>query len=376
MSILLELISNAVTSQSLAFPASLPCPLSLWTDEILPRYGSHVRRLEIYTPDLRLTSPGHVPDPTDFHDTSHWWPPHEEDRLHGQDIASVLDRCPNILELKVLFPDYSLGHGLNHEDEEAFDQRLQGIALHLYKSISQLTKLQNLRLDNFSLHPICQHILVPLISGLPLLKSLYLWGFEAFDSEEDCKSIGYHISQLKHLTQLALEETSFVVGSWYGFNWSGSLTDISVSFDYHYTLHPLELLYLVDQMAPNLEKLKFSYFDGDEELLDSISLSQHRRMTHPEYVPHLTELKCGTTNKEVLHTLITCKKLQKLTWYLYGDSDKLSFLTSALSHNFWPALKFIDIKGMLSEHNTREDVIKLKEQCSKTHIKLVFTKRP
>ncbi|KAG0151940.1 hypothetical protein CROQUDRAFT_103296 [Cronartium quercuum f. sp. fusiforme G11] len=415
----------------LKFPTDLSVPLSLWTEEILPRHGAHVRRLTLLITEVALRVPWHLAYQTNFYDNTYSNPSSNLDiPISPQAIICLLQKCPNITELKLEFPEVDeefnadgvespLGSAgapgwpngpateIEHDAEDALaaeigqdadigfefeppaqngpapvwhpavndehNQRIYVFMLHLSPFIARLTKLRHLELQDFSGCCSSHHAIIPLIAHLPLLESLSCVGFLGPGNAQDHVSLGHHIAQLKHLSQLTLKYNSSLNSSWCRLSWPLLLSDVSIGIEHPTSITPVECLQLVQHFSPNLTKFELTY--RDERLLPSSTIASQWALEQPLNLPKLTDLRLQTSSMAIIANFMNCQALESLTYSCFSNPLNLPLLLDTLSHDCWPELKFINLEGPSAPGSIPDHRSTLETRCRAAHIKLTVVSR-
>lgn len=141
---------------------------------------------------------------------------------------------------------------------------------------------------------------------------------EGFEEEEDCESLGYHISRLQNLKQLSLDDMPHAITSWKEFSWPASLAVANMRTG---LMQPHSFLLIINQIAPNLRKLRLSC----SEYLGRAPPREHQWKTEDSLkLPNFTELECCSKYINILNNFTTCKALEKLTWVGSWRSERPS----------------------------------------------------
>lgn len=361
------------SQQSLIFPTSLSVPLSLWTKEILPKHGSLVQKLTVKMSAEVLAVPWHSSFQTDFHDNTYslWLiPTTGQQPISPQGMTSMVEQCPNIVELVLQFP--SIGYDCNNDlssDHEDHHRNTYSYVLNMSPLISGLAKLRHLGLEDYADCPVAcraEQVIIPLISCLPLLESLSCKGFRRIESDYEAKSLAIHVSQLEHLSRIDLCYNRFPDKFWLQVPWSGLLTDVSLVGT---GLSITELNLLVHKLAPNLNKLKCAFdtyigeFEGQQSWLDKNLFN----------LPRLANLTVDLEDRtaKFISAFRDCKALQRLTYISRYDPPSCSMLLDFLSRNFWPLLTFIKIQNTEHYIIPPQELVKMEQYCKRAKIQLV-----
>lgn len=287
--------------------------------------------------------------------------------MSPQGVISVLERCPNIRHLKLDFPEREPTD--SEQDNATYAELVHRFVLRLTPAISRLAKLQHLELNEAESTSLPGSVIIALIANLPLLESLEFHGVEAPVDAQVSESLGFHISQLKRLSRLALWYNSAVDHTWLRSSWPLLLTDLSLAHNPNLT--PTNIHPFINHIAPNVTKLEYGWNDrylGIDLSLKSIKLPSFQ-------LEHLTELTL-LAEMRLLAMFRDCKALVRLTHHCYDHkaSDNCLLLVNVLSPNPWPLLKIIELQGWVgfTEKIIPNSRMHLERHCKQIHVQLLI----
>ncbi|KAH9811462.1 hypothetical protein DFH28DRAFT_982242 [Melampsora americana] len=220
--------------KTISFPTPLPIEIDLWTEEILPKHGSHVKSLSIHLSEsclmsssklstqilydnvIRCPNDCDIPKPEEFESRIC--------KLSPISVLQILSQCVNVDTITIYFPNSPKPYQAQHA---------QNLETLLIPSLKRLHQLRNLNLSTSSDFSYREQISSRIVSHLPLLESFSFVGkptrLRSFPSiPTDPVMLSLDLSRLPNLRELDLSLSHFVDSRWVQHSWSNRLTDLSL----------------------------------------------------------------------------------------------------------------------------------------------------
>lgn len=303
-------------------------PLDLWSNVIIPKYGSHIQSLKVVLSGKELQELSHPSHAREYSQSS---PTYFNQGVTPQWVVFLLGSLPSLRHFELSIPRR------DPKQKPNYRKALQLLSLGLASAALELKTLTNLGLIDSMLCCAAQDIAIPLITGSPLLESVSIVGFEETDYKEEL--IGYHLSQLKNLSRIRLMLQNYLGKTWSVHTWPQCLTELMILHVRWAT--PIELWKLINQIAPNLTKLTYQF---------NMEFSNHNQLMQPDWMnthtfnlPSLIELdlKIMEEDRDMIIAFRGCKNIQKLLYRFGTGPCDGNFLFNMISNKVWPALNSV-----------------------------------
>ncbi|EGG08434.1 uncharacterized protein MELLADRAFT_104805 [Melampsora larici-populina 98AG31] len=359
--------------RKLQFPTSLPAQMSLWTEHILPRQGTHVHSLSVGFSPMRGGSPYNEYTENDpFYDNRTLDFAYDRKELISAKNAKLLiERCPNISALTILcgYVDNDLG-------------RTESSLLDVVSMLSSLQQFRHLKViaGGFQIK-LMNEFALKAVSSLPLLETLMCGGAKAPGNQQKLGygSFGLSLSKLKSLSRLHLYQFEDMNDKWRLFNWPKTLTHLTLQ--QCGALLPSSVCQIIPHIAPHLTYLELDL--AYEKFDDAWHVDQSWDPQSSLILPFLTNLKLSTRNAFLLLNFRDCKSLRYLQW-TYRTLTHCQSLNEILFKAYWPHLGKIDIAPCFYLHPLHEfgstayedQLATLEKNCKQASIEVTIHSRP
>ncbi|KAG0152099.1 hypothetical protein CROQUDRAFT_35766 [Cronartium quercuum f. sp. fusiforme G11] len=357
------------------FPTSLPIPIDLWTEGILPREGLNVRSLSIkLASGIVLTPNDREPNAIDFDNIALDCNNFNRGRISPWNATKLLIQCPNLHELKVeldietfTFDDHgvcAMG-GMSQ-----FNTFIVGIS----PLLSKMTALRHITWDGGAMGSTTESCLITMLKSLPWLESVSCKRLTRARKQQDEKqSLGFHLAQLKFLKKLSLYSVTSVDESWCLHSWPNHITHLEICWCREVSLKLAHQL--IDRLAPNLTSLTLGIHekDGHNEKLKPDD-SAHS-IQEPFVLPTLTALALRDESIHLLPLFRDCNRLNRLDCNISGEKHWALF-QRVIDDLPWPQLQYLKLIRNIDRRSTiiidEQDWKRMWELCLRKGIRLIL----
>lgn len=300
--------------------------MHLWTEDLLPKHGAHVKSLSLII-SKNCSGPDDFVEHDPFYDNLSPEFAHDQiEFLSPNNVRGLIRQCPNLSALKI-------GYGFTEEPQYA--SGTEAFLLDLFSILKNPRQLRCLELGGQYSMQFATQFSRNIVTSLPFLESLAMDGFTASRDERKLGdgSFGSNLSELKFLSQLHLSGIVDIGVDWCLYDWSKRITDLSIRNCGN--LSPSSAHQIVQYLAPNLKKLKleFSYKPHDA----TWEIDPNWTSENCFCLPYLTELELSPRNALFLESFKDCKSLRYLKW-TYRTPTHCKMLNKMLLKATWPDL--------------------------------------
>lgn len=270
--------------------------------------------------------------------------------LSPDTVTRMLELCQNLQTLKVVCPEFNpVWYTI-----KTWTATFRSV---MVPSILKLNQLQRLKIDGnvevWAGTPLPERYHVRMIQKLPLLQSFSAKNTSASRYYVPLKnSLGWHLSQLQHLTRLHLDDVASLDESWCDYAWPKTLDDVSLKGCRK--LRAISFHKLIHLIAPNVSRLQIEFDDpagsayahegfDSETVWSGPGVDLDWTPEHRFNLPALTKLSLSTSKRhELLTAFQDCVGLRELYYPRLRLKD-WSALKNLLCDETWPDLEVLTL---------------------------------
>ncbi|EGG08389.1 uncharacterized protein MELLADRAFT_105073 [Melampsora larici-populina 98AG31] len=206
--------------QKVAFPTSLPAPISLWTGDLLLKHGNLVKSAQFDLEYVALHQHPHEFSETEMSlldNTSLLHVSNFRFKIGLLNIAKIFKVCPSLESVSISL-----------QPSGRTSEWVSALAVRLRSPFQLLPQLEHLQLKDHRYQGLSGNFIIDIIKELPSLISLELSRFKFFRKESVEESFGWNLAQLKKLRKLSLECISCEDQTWTLNSWPEPLTNLEI----------------------------------------------------------------------------------------------------------------------------------------------------
>ncbi|EGG08391.1 uncharacterized protein MELLADRAFT_116038 [Melampsora larici-populina 98AG31] len=282
--------------QKVAFPTSLPAPMSLWTGNLLLKHGNLVKSAEFDLEDVNAYQ--------DAYQDGH------------QEV------CPALESVSLSLPP-----------SEPQSEWLSTLRFRLKSAFKLLPSLQHLDLSNEGYVGRSGDFIIDIIKKTPSLTSLVLTDFKFAAKESEEESLGWNLAQLQKLRKLELHSITCEDQTWTSETWTKPLTNLEL--DCCEGLTPDMMHRLLSGRTPFLTELNIEFHElGEDDV--NIRFDLPALKTLILYLYEIPDLL-------LLVSFVNCKSIEVLKYN--GDiyDTQWDSMKNLISQHAWPKLSVLDL---------------------------------